>query len=1079
MLDLLGELKMNFDWTHFSGSDGGLRFQTMCTNLLEAMGFIVQERGRGGHDAGKDIVIYRDSDNALLARSKPWGWVECKSITSGKNLSANNIAVSFGYLLAENIPIMIFMTNTKFTTPTINLFERINSNNNYGVKVSFIDVDMLEKYLTCYPKVYEEHFSVKLTDPVDIDCKDFIKGVTKAELSFFSEFADSENGINLTICNFGKTDAPLKVFVDDKEMGFVELSPLQKHRISIPFDMRARKTWPQVRLERQGDNHLVSLKASFNRPPQIRVDSEFVDPHSWRIKVGSYLRESRIVYISGGAGVGKTRLLMESAHDLNKQLIWIDLSDGDYGTALINHIIAISFGLDVNSLVQLPPKMIRKFLYASGLSEDEAEVVVDYLKETSPTAGVSPLVNVIATLSNKAFKEKIVVIDNIHRLSFVDTHLFDCLVSNPLSFSLICSARNKEIENMMLFNNLELGERSNKITRLDLGDITAAELIDAFIKQAGANQKTRKFLKPFCHTKSFQQFFFALKIFKAKGVLNFTEQGQIIVSGELVKCKMKDYKQLFAELMETFAEGTERNNARKVLELAAVYGLDVEAFFIYKQFGEEAREIINELVEREVLRHKKTIGYSSEIYSFDHELTRHFILESVGPATRAVWNRKVIEFLRDEDNYVPGEMDGRLGEHYHAIGEHSDATISFLNFGNFRYRRGGIRDAEQIFEKALASAEQILVQSQNEHEDETSYIYEAQALEGIIKCKLELFGPESIYDFVRRLDTLMQLYPADNSEREPLKARINCYFANYHVLRGNVVRSRNYITKSIAEFRRLGKKADLAASLDRAGNIEKKGGEYLKAVDYAREAIKLFKQTNNVFGLSYAYLNCGAIFLEAGRPHKTVFWWRLAKKRVEGRVIAFKVGMAQTDYGSIVALMKPSDPDTLLEIQRGLYLAEKIGSDLLMMRGLINMANHLFFDSGSREHDKIKSLIKQAEKLAIAAKNDYIFHLCVFSMLNMQEVFNNSIKEECFRKMEEFCLNFLTSFANLSQIGDNRITNMLHFTLTRNGMKLKAIVIEKGESEVFKPFIDGNPEEIAYFERNNPYFRNGLYRTFY
>lgn len=1001
-------------------------FPSLVVDLLIALGFSRESPTEPGQDFSiPNLVVMHGHGQRIIVAL--WDNQHPLSALQTQNLLQRSISAAAEVAATS----AILVTRLALPDDVTRLIDKYNCAPSKNITIGCIDHGMLDCLLVCLPKVYNRHFRERL--PVwteDLDCNKIRNGGIICSVACSTKLLNPDSNLEVRVKNSGRSAANLSIEVRDGDTYSLPLGAFGSCTLSLPADFSNLPEWPEVTVSDIATGERLAVESSLTGSPKLRVDHIYADPLRWTDEVLSAVENHRIVFIAGGPGAGKSRLIKEALKNgFNKSISWVDLSLGAYGTTLIDHLISIALGVDGTCLPLHPDTMLEDSLHELGCDDIEAISIVNHLRRAKDANEARLLVNAVIRAIEARQADHLLVIDNVHRVRHLDAELLLRLISSS-RIRLIATLRDQEIEDsqfMELFTHPNL-EQSEDAFVLRLGDSSVHTLLEHFIEASTLNQSTARFLRPLCHSENLQEFMLTLKSLKARRVIVQNAEGMIAISQEGKQLAASDYRTILREFLAGITNTQqEREDATRVLELGAVYGSSFHIGFLESQLtnGEsgalshERFEAVLDLLEEVALIEPENIV--EELYRFDHELTHDVVYNSINARQRRRHHRSVIHYLEatGADNDANAAT---LSRHYKFSGDLEKAANFAQAYAKYVGLRGGLVEGLEWCEKSLKYLDQLRESTRLNVDDSRLYALEAAGLDDLIKFKYAVSGSDSTYDDIRKLDVLMLLYPASRaSERLRLLGRASFYFARHFNLAGDYDKASHYMQKALDALEEAESPADFGEALCRASTIEKNRGRFDQAFEYAEQAIDCFQEISQHEGLSIAYRMKGAAHLESGNLPETVTWWRKSREVVRGVGAEKSLCGAQVDYAYILALSQPDLIEVGDELQRGLDLARRLEMRPDEIRSLINLSNWLFFHSNTDEN--WRSFTDRANVLADEeSSNDYLRMLVSFSMINfsIDDGFHH-------QRLESLVSTRLESFDPGTAIGDNRLLNMISY----------------------------------------------------
>lgn len=1044
-----------FNWEIFKQK--GFEFQDMCADIFRYHKYEVHVMQQGGDDRGRDIEVYKNNPVDLVdSRSKELlAWVECKSNVTSSSISLSDVRVNFIYAVKEKITYLIFITNNKFTNPARNLFLSYNNDPDIRIKIRTIERDELETILKSTPEVYLKYFDQKGKQE-DYETIDVLPGIL-SNVAANSKFADEFIGFKISLKSLGFTEMRVNIHTGGAAPDDISLGPLEEREIFIKAEP-GQFAVPKVDIF--GGRYRVNLTSDVPDNLHYKIDHLFVDPFHLVEKIISELRYHKHLYVAAPGGMGKTRLLKEVCKSFQQQPVSIDVS-ADYNKSFLDHILTKLLRIEKEYLTLLPDENIKEYLAGKSIDEESIPVFLSYLKGKSEI-NYDLIINFVTDLFLSTFKNDIVLIDNIHNFSILDFRLFKSILDNNRSVRIISTARDQEITEGHLKLYLETLIRSKSILVFDLGAYDAAVVLKTFIEQVSSDQGTLDFLKKYQAVPTFQQFVVILKNLRAKGLLIQSSLGKMTIDAASKSLDHSSYALIYHDLIQTLQEKFKGYPIDQLLKKAATFGYKFPIELLDHHLENTA--LLDELIINEVL----SIDHLNPAYlRFDHELTREIVYNSIPPLQKIGLHRQVIAYLERLDTESPAFSYRQLCQHYEMVNDPIRVAEYANKEGQQLIKKSEISEAALYFEKSLN-----YIRTYQEQTQLDAYLLEASSLEWLIRANSRLGNYKESYNLIRSLHVLTHLIQGTHYE-----GLVYYHFARYYFdLLDDTVTAINYINKAILYFKDK-EKLEYGRALNFKGVIEKNLGQYDGALSLHEEAVNVFQAIDDWEGLSDAYVDMGAVYLEKGEGHETMAWWLKSLQTIKKTSNLAQICERLIDYSYILAMYDDDQVLVRSELENAVFMAKRLKIIPEISRSLINYANFLF--KAKIDLGLAKSTIEEAIRLTKDNELEYLGLLSRFSYQMFRTTDESFFPDDHTDRIVNYILknNFATSLTE--DLGDNRVTNMIKFFIFKRNEAILNVTRET-TNPMFKKFKDQllftTLDEI---ERNNPYYMNNIYLTYY
>ena len=1061
-----------FDWSVFFGREGGHLFQKLCVDLLKAMRMTVRESVRGGHDEGKDIIIFEYAEPNELVPPQPSCFVECKSRhANARALSKVDVAGVFLAIFKHKLNRILIMTNHEFNNELMNYLLDVNCNDHWGVKVTWMERSQLEDSLLANPEVCRAYFR-------DLPQNEFERKAATAgesglqrlvaDLKPLTPFAGSDNQLRLTVTNNFSEPVDLKVAnVGAFEKRTFKFHPFETRVFDFPMPSGSTETWPNLELSGITlSGQAIEAECHIDGRPLIRVDHLYVDPFGYLDRLIALAEEKGCSLVLGSAGSGKSRLLQEVATRISQPVQWIDLSEDSYAGSLSDHLLAAIFRLPRSDLLHLPVEFLEQSLIKRGVGPLDAGTLAELaLREGNIDRNAAA--ETIAAVSCKLLVDQLVIIDNIHRLGPFDTKILQKMCAETSALRLMLSARGNEITRAELSTWVRWLARVQQSKIIDFDNVNRTQVMHAFITASARDERAEQFLKRFAGAHSLQQFVFALKELKAHGFLNQDGDGRFSTGRPSGSIPPRTYEQLYLSLIRAADLQTAPMILRLALDAAAVYGLTIPVEFIESAAGSEVFAAIDELVRLEIFVPLPARSRGGRLIRFDHELTHEIVYNSIGLMRRDSLHRKAADFISDATRFRPGIDSAPLAGHLEQVGAYRDAAIQYKEASNFLRREGQLVETIDALRKAHAAVVQHDDDSERQH-------LEFAILEDTFRLEQQIGAP---VDVLRRTLAALDILALLRGAYTDTRAETGRLLGFRSDIESDPRLARRLAEGAVQALEACGTRRDAGEALVRLGNLAKRDGDFTRAGRLMTRALRMLKGPGLEDLRTTALLDFGAIFLEASRGRKVPLWWgravTVATQMVPLDVAVLAHALADQAYAS--ALFRPSEPDTPVMLERAYYMAKQRRLVQTQCRALINWANWCHFHL--KDNSRALALVEEAESIANQQGLHYHAALIAFSRLNFMDVNVSPPVETLIAQLRTFLCS--PHHIKGSITGDWRMRNMTALLLVLGDKQIWQLARTLDASR-WHPFYGiGIGDQLGELERENPYFQGSGYATYY
>ncbi len=542
--------------------------------------------------------------------------------------------------------------------------------------------------------------------------------------------------------------------------------------------------------------------------------------------------QGRAIFISGEAGVGKTRLIQELDSYARRSHRARVLRGQGQELKQLAGFHPLSEAITDELLLLTRPEL--ESLPASCLAE-VAELVPELRvrlrvlglpvappPEPGHTRRLEGLTQLFTGLAS-AKRPLVLWLDDLHwadpsTLDFIE-HFLPRLTEHTLLF--IGAYRSEELlPNPRLTALLREGLRNATLALLQL-DRLPLGAYDALVEQLAPTLPKRELLSRCLHEQTKGNPFFL-----TAALQSFFETGVIQQKGGSWQTEVDhvtaNYKELYISpsLRELVLKRIKRlgGEERQVLEWAAVLGQTVEAGLLKSAAGGASAELAESLTWAQLLTVK--VGEPRPGYEFSHDLIREVVYANIEAERRRQLHGKVAQILEARSGDKPSEA-AVIAQHFEQAGE---------------------------LEKAL---EYML--KAHEHALENYRHHEALALAERAR---------SLLDELRRHDQ------TEKSLREKLWAVLEAMDRTLYCLRERQ-RQLEIIEKLIEIAQELGDLSKLYDALYRKAYVQEKLGRYREALTNAREALEICERPGGpASNRPWALILLGNIYVALGEPER-------------------------------------------------------------------------------------------------------------------------------------------------------------------------------------------------------------------
>ena len=1058
---------LTFDWTRFKSD--GLLFQHLCRELFEAEGLYAAERAEGGSDRGRDLEVFLDASKKLDGSGEPDWWIECKSRID-KTVDPNDISVNLVYAIIHHAKRLVFMTNSRLTNPARDIIRDFSRSTSGYFSTMTLQREDIEAWIASHPDIYDDYFVKQPPVPRQPRTRrEPTAGAKPIDIDYWitSTFRDDDPRLIARAKNLSFTEQQLRVDLGDTHQ-MVRLEPFTETECELLISAAATPH-PVFFL---GDRPIAAQPRQQIDRLRRRIDAVFVDPAGDVQQIQSAIAEREHVYVAGAAGLGKTRLIREAARAVGR-CVTIDLSAENYGYSLADRLIAHAVGIEIPVLSLLTTDAIATLLARRGCDPSGARMAAAFVKRESMDIEPAATIAAIVTAFEQKLDATVVFVDNIHRFSAFDLALFRRLLQSK-TFVVVCTARANEIALEDAAHTLHELVDAGQMVRLDLSPLDLQVRLSAFVAATAADDDARAFLRKYTHVASFHALLLQLKQLRMLNVLTQRDDGTLALNRPNAPLQ---YRRVWDELLDNLRKTYESERVEHVLQLASAWGHAFPDRLLLDILGGSTADLIDRLVTDEIFVQTQSRIPNVVFLRFDHELTHEIVygaMESM-PERRMSLARTCIDFLHREGPASPLFSAKLLSLQYERTADLPNATTYSNEEAERLLHEGQLADASRQYEYSITLLDRL---------DAGGGVHEpalhTQTLLHYIETASEVRGIGPVLGRMKQLGAHLVTH-----SDELAQAALQEQFARHYTDRREEQKAMRTIDATLATYKDNGALAAYGRALNTKGVMKKRfGHSAAETLCVHRDAVRIFRTLGDRRNGAEALGDLGAVLLENGRGHKTVFWWRKSMERLRGTIDYPAFCSHLTDYSYIRALYDPDDAETEMHLEAAHDLARRLELAHLACRTSINLANYLLFHGVAADVARCEKLLGEAIRIACAEEDTYLELLAVFSRLVLaQRMARTSGDDEMarfFELVQEECVPAWYA----AQLTDNRLLNIAKYVAIHHPDRITEH-FDKIVSPLLLPFRPTIPLAAADQielgpKKKNPYYRaGGFYVTYY
>ena len=328
----------------------------------------------------------------------------------------------------------------------------------------------------------------------------------------------------------------------------------------------------------------------------------------------------------------------------------------------------------------------------------------------------------------------------------------------------------------------------------------------------------------------------------------------------------------------------------ELLQFTAAGGPEFRCDVLTKATGWKEDDIIeelDELVKLRVLRESAAEG----IYSFDHEVIREVIYDSMSRLARRRTHEKVAQALMDLHKDDLASVCYELAHHFANTKDRVQAIRFSIMAGEKALKAGAAAEAIRFYEVALANLEPDVAASPDAREKQMKVFYDLGRCHGMLgdwELALSFYGEaideaHEIGDKKREGWALARVGDEFKQQNEFNKAMENygralALFKECSDVEGQGAANRgigqifwrqaefeiaiDHLNTAVALFSKEGMKKALGATLVDLGNVHKVKGDRDQALERYNEGLKILEEVGDKFELARTHNNMGSFFMD-------------------------------------------------------------------------------------------------------------------------------------------------------------------------------------------------------------------------
>ncbi len=652
----------------------------------------------------------------------------------------------------------------------------------------------------------------------------------------------------------------------------------------------------------------------------------------------------RTLFISGEAGIGKTRLVMEFKKYAVKEGFEFLVGNSYYDTSEPYLPFREAFGkylerkdeerrgsvsMGLLGITAISPKKIED---KRMFDAERHAMWYDTTERVKETAGLHPLVIFLDDLqwADQA---------SLQLLHYMAAQLGDA----PVLF--IGAYRPEEVdeENPMWECRARMF-REHLFNEVSLGPLTWKDTRDIIRGIAGRSEIPSEFVRVVHETTNGNPLFIkeCIKQMLEDGIIDLKKGRYPETKKEIRIPKLAE--SVIKRRLKRLEKGTQ-----KVLQKASVIGERVPFDILQAFTGMDEIELLEHL---DILLGTGLLEEDpkEEIFSFSHSLIHLAVYRSIGNILRQRYHKEVAEKIgeiRKEDaedyysdiayHYEMGKDCGKAVEYYYKAGRkaegvyaHEDAIRMFEKALELRDKA---RETEisktEILEK-LGGAHEIIGEydkAKNCYQDAVELARTAGDFTKLVELDVkigDLYEKTGKYDeAIKYYEKGMDILSAENEESRPY-GNIYNKIGWVHLRKGEFDIAIEYSQKALEIAEKCGDKKQMAQAYHLIGTNYWSKGKYNSALEFLNKAVKIREKIEDLRGLSTSYNSIGIVYWNKGDLDLALEFYKKALEIKEK--IGDRYGTAASYNNIGIVYYNKGELDLALEFyKKALEIKEKIG----------------------------------------------------------------------------------------------------------------------------------------------------------
>ncbi|RMH69171.1 MAG: GAF domain-containing protein [Gemmatimonadetes bacterium] len=580
-----------------------------------------------------------------------------------------------------------------------------------------------------------------------------------------------------------------------------------------------------------------------------------------------------LVLISGGAGMGKDRLIREFR--IHCQLNQVDFYQGNCykdGALIAQPFIEILSGVVRSEFFTKTPELLQA--YAPQLVKLVPDIPVSLPEQETTTEIITLIDSVVDFLIEFSAKRPLVlVVNQFHWADSVSVELLKTLAERTQGNLLLCiNFRETDIENKLLSNALDEFRQQNYTQFIELKPFTNEDVSNLITSMFGTNRPPSDFVEKITQETNGNPLLIQ-EVMKSLAENDLIYHKDGILYADVDELFEVDIPQSIAVLVERkLAKMSEF--ATYVLEVMAVLNKPATADMLMHVVGDmELPVVLEKLYTDHLIQREK----GAEVrYIIAHDGIRKYLYENLPRRRRQHLHKLIGTMLETQSSKMVVENAEELAYHFANAGDRVKTGIYAIRAGERAERLYANEKAISFYMTALSILdvgqadlrENLCRKLGNLYENLGEFDRALSTFEQLGNpSPAVLFQKASIYNHLGDFDNVLAVYDKldemlhQQADRVG-QSRVSAYRSTVYLKLGRVEEARQ------AAERALELAGDdppsRSTALNAYGILYDKLGDYEKTITYFQQALKLREESADVQRMAASYNNLGLLYTTRG-----------------------------------------------------------------------------------------------------------------------------------------------------------------------------------------------------------------------